>query len=53
MKNIQDGELLSNCCGADALYDLPVVDEDGSALGICSRCRDHAVFFPDGIDPEE
>jgi len=39
-------ELYSECCDA-----LPYNEVDNDLLGICSRCREHSLFYAD--EPDE
>ena len=42
------GKLVSECCGANAYFSIGdahgVYNHSGSYLGICSDCKDHAIF---------
>ena len=40
---------LSECCGAVSWGELHLDEDKVQAVGICSRCKDHATFMP----PEE
>tara|TARA_R100000664_G_C2756496_1_gene144393 strand:+ start:3136 stop:3303 length:168 start_codon:yes stop_codon:yes gene_type:complete len=42
------GKLVSECCGANAYFSLGsahgIYNSSGTYLGICSDCKDHAMF---------
>lgn len=42
--------VISNCCGHPPLGELDNVPDGYPITGICSRCKDHAVFTQEPDD---